>query len=1036
MSKSRADPSPAVAYSAVLPFNSEVHARITSSRFQDGDSIFIGVATWAGPAIGVHVFDGELHSFDNGAQSRPTRKVKRIGSTRACDNSLITIKTGRANGGAATRVSFFVQDKWIAVDAPLEGEVRMFAKVNLDGDSVLLLADRGSRLAEASVGTPSDSSSTLSVAASSSSRSPVPTASPAPASVQPGCVQPGALTTRVVATGEQVGSPQADGASTSTAVEVSDVPSVGEVARDEIGRFQTTTISVSSSATPAEGDPQLAATPSLPEDWVQFNTPEGWVQFNTPDQGVPAPVPVVNQAPQAQLQAAAAPPALPPLPEGWQQYNAPNGQIYNQRPDTTTWERPAPPPQHTPAEPEDEVVARRRALAAMSDEERINLAMMESLLVEARPAPRDEDDEMDDPLLRQAIEESLQMARAQQEAAMQQTQWIQQDTPSGAPVTSVTPSASALIPVQTPELANEGASSDAPLERTSSFVPSVVQLYSAELLAAIGIQGSTDFDRACCVGAGGFGYVYRVRSGGLPSVPYQGMCAVKREQHNVLQPEALENEIELLALCHHESLLPLLAYCLDAGCRCLVYPYMPGGSLHDNLIRRERAGLLSRPLEWQVRLRVLVDVCRALLYLHTPQGRKGTIFHRDIKPDNILLDELRMSAKLSDFGLGLHKPPSFSGRPPTCGSGGVGPTHVSQTIVGTFGFLDPKYISGSGVFTVHTDTYALGVTMLTTVVGKDAQPSHQLHWPALKAAVVPVAPSDQVDSAALQANVDSSAGWHDDTIVSLVEMISGLIEGEIEERMHLEEVVEQLIMLTQGSTVPSAATREDRDECVVCMTRPRSVRFTCNHFCCCAHCAEEIVALQRTQRSAGGCPLCRKPVAIRIRDAPSSAPTFVGRRGHDIQVPELQAPPPEALPATTLAPGQELTLRFGADDIGLLGMSIRRLPVPSISAVAPGSMADDQGVAVGAIIVSVNGETNPTYDRVLELSRRRPLELRVRAATPPAASPTLRSTGRRLGALGRQLSLSRMRRNRTARTMPATVTEVALPDDTVSTVEL
>ena len=43
--------------------------------------------------------------------------------------------------------------------------------------------------------------------------------------------------------------------------------------------------------------------------------------------------------------------SLPPLPEGWREYKAPDGRPYYVKPDgkTTTWERPKPPPNYTPA---------------------------------------------------------------------------------------------------------------------------------------------------------------------------------------------------------------------------------------------------------------------------------------------------------------------------------------------------------------------------------------------------------------------------------------------------------------------------------------------------------------------------------------------------------------------------------------------------------------------------------------------------------------------------------------------------------------
>jgi hypothetical protein len=110
---------------------------------------------------------------------------------------------------------------------------------------------------------------------------------------------------------------------------------------------------------------------------------------------------------------------------------------------------------------------------------------------------------------------------------------------------------------------------------------------AAELLDALG-DGTSSFvrdgsssanftERRIC-GQGGFGTVYFLSEGELPSVTHRGPCAVKRQKVDILETSALENEVALLSLCRHDALLPLIAYCLEPTCRCLVYPYMPGGT--------------------------------------------------------------------------------------------------------------------------------------------------------------------------------------------------------------------------------------------------------------------------------------------------------------------------------------------------------------------------------------------------------------------------------------------------------------------------
>ncbi|KAL6876388.1 hypothetical protein ACP4OV_012960 [Aristida adscensionis] len=77
--------------------------------------------------------------------------------------------------------------------------------------------------------------------------------------------------------------------------------------------------------------------------------------------------------------------------------------------------------------------------------------------------------------------------------------------------------------------------------------------------------------------------------------------------------------------------------------RLLVYEYMPNGSLDKWIFAKHQAA----PLGWKIRLKIITDVARGLAYLHN--DCQQTIAHLDIKPQNILLDEM-FTAKISDFG--------------------------------------------------------------------------------------------------------------------------------------------------------------------------------------------------------------------------------------------------------------------------------------------------------------------------------------------------------------------------------------------------
>ncbi|MBK8026591.1 MAG: serine/threonine protein kinase [Chloroflexi bacterium] len=101
--------------------------------------------------------------------------------------------------------------------------------------------------------------------------------------------------------------------------------------------------------------------------------------------------------------------------------------------------------------------------------------------------------------------------------------------------------------------------------------------------------------------------------------------------------ERLETEARTIAALHHPNILRLIEYLADDRYLCLVMDYAPGGSLADLMGR----GLL--PLAEVERL--TAQIGEALDYAHS-QG----VIHRDLKPQNVLLDASG-NALLCDFGI-------------------------------------------------------------------------------------------------------------------------------------------------------------------------------------------------------------------------------------------------------------------------------------------------------------------------------------------------------------------------------------------------
>ena len=114
----------------------------------------------------------------------------------------------------------------------------------------------------------------------------------------------------------------------------------------------------------------------------------------------------------------------------------------------------------------------------------------------------------------------------------------------------------------------------------------------------------------------------------------------------------------------HKNIVQLQDWCHDGENLLLVYEFMPNGSL-DRFRGKEF-------LDWRTRYKILTGLAPALLYL--PEECDNPVVHRDIKPNNVMLDS-DFVAHLGDFGLARMLQNDAS---------------VTTTLAGTPGYLAPE----------------------------------------------------------------------------------------------------------------------------------------------------------------------------------------------------------------------------------------------------------------------------------------------------------------------------------------------------------
>ncbi|KAL3821446.1 hypothetical protein ACJIZ3_007351 [Penstemon smallii] len=204
------------------------------------------------------------------------------------------------------------------------------------------------------------------------------------------------------------------------------------------------------------------------------------------------------------------------------------------------------------------------------------------------------------------------------------------------------------------------------------------------------------------IGKGASGRVYKVVLSNGETVAVKKMMERPYTDENDFNSDdsdinEFEVEVETLGKIRHKNIVRLWCCCNKGNCKLLVYEYMPNGSLGDLLHSNN-----SKLLDWPTRFAIALDAAEGLSYLH--HDSVPPIVHRDVKSNNILLDE-DFGAKIADFGVA--KIVKSANR-------GVEPMSV---IVGSCGYIAPEYAYTLRV-NEKSDIYSFGVVILELVTGK------------------------------------------------------------------------------------------------------------------------------------------------------------------------------------------------------------------------------------------------------------------------------------------------------------------------------
>jgi len=193
----------------------------------------------------------------------------------------------------------------------------------------------------------------------------------------------------------------------------------------------------------------------------------------------------------------------------------------------------------------------------------------------------------------------------------------------------------------------------------------------------------------CSIGKGGMGDVYKA-----VQEPLNREVAVK-----ILPEEYCRNdeflkrfmtEAKAISRLEHQNIVGIYDYGVEGDLQYIAMRYIEGISLYDKINKDKR-------LDIGTALDYTKQICRALRYAH-----ERDILHRDIKPQNILLDK-KGQIFVTDFGIAkLYEQ-----------------TSVTRTgvVVGTPEYMSPEQAEGLDL-NPQTDIYSLGIVLYEMLTGE------------------------------------------------------------------------------------------------------------------------------------------------------------------------------------------------------------------------------------------------------------------------------------------------------------------------------
>ncbi|MFN2397204.1 MAG: serine/threonine-protein kinase [Gemmatimonadaceae bacterium] len=216
----------------------------------------------------------------------------------------------------------------------------------------------------------------------------------------------------------------------------------------------------------------------------------------------------------------------------------------------------------------------------------------------------------------------------------------------------------------------------------------------AELRALVERALSAHYDVDREIGRGGMGIVYRAKDKRLKRTVAVKLLPPELAFRSEIKSRFLR-EAETAAQLSHPNIVPIYSVDEREGLVFFVMACVDGTTLAKRLHDERMLGI-------EESRRILGEVADALAYAHA----RGVV-HRDIKPDNILLEGDSGRAMVTDFGIARAVQDSSDSRLTATG-----------VAIGTPAFMSPEQAAGDRELDGRSDLYSLGVVAYLMLAGE------------------------------------------------------------------------------------------------------------------------------------------------------------------------------------------------------------------------------------------------------------------------------------------------------------------------------